>query len=233
MIKRLLLVEDDVATRELLRRALVNGNYDVTAVGDAPDALLAVERHGLPHLMIIDLGLPSMHGFDLSKKIKKLGDVPIVFLTGIADEEMIITGLTEYAEDYMVKPVSPRELMVRIRRILSRIGDQGYANGQVIAVDNHVTIDFVHSRLLIEGDPVELTPTEARLLSILVNNAGRVVPADQLLERVWPGEEVYEETLRVHTSRLRRKLSRGERRADYIQNERGLGYRFIFPEPGG
>lgn len=227
--KRILIVEDDLSTRELLRRSLVNADYDVTAVGDAPDALRTIRRSGLPHLVLLDLGLPTMHGFELSKKIKELGDVPIIFLTGEDDEEMIVTGIEEYAEDYLVKPVGPRELTARIRRVLSRIHDLGYASGPLTVVDEHVSVDLTSSRVIVDQTPIELTPIEARILWTLLNNAGRIVRTEQLLERVWPGENMPEETLRVNISRLRRKLSYPNQDHEYLQNERGIGYKFSFP----
>lgn len=227
--KRILIVEDDLGTRELLRRALVNADYDAAAVGDAPDALRYIQRSGLPHLILLDLGLPTMHGFELSKKIKAMGDVPIIFLTGEDDEDMKVTGIEEYAEDYLVKPVGPRELTARIRRVLSRIHDLGYAVGPLTVVDDHLSIDLTNSRVIVDSIAIELTPIEARILWTLLNNAGRVVRTEQVLERVWPGEDMPEETLRVNLSRLRRKLSYENQTHDYVQNERGVGYKFMFP----
>lgn len=233
VLKRLLVVEDDLNTRDLLKRTLINANYDVTAVSDGPEALRYIERYGLPHLVLLDLGLPTMHGFEVSKHIKRMGDVPIVFLTGDDDEESIVTGIQKYAEDYLVKPFSPRELVVRIRRILSRLGDLSYADSPVKIIDSHITIDPSHNRIINENMTLELTPVEARILWLLVNNPGRVVRTEQLLERVWPGEEMPEETLRVNISRLRRKFHHSGEPHEYFQNERGLGYKFSPPETTG
>ncbi len=228
--KRLLIVEDDLPTRNLLKHALSSAGYDVSAVPDGPTALHHLQRHGLPHLVMLDLGLPLMDGFELSERIKKMGDVPIVILTAEDDEDSIVRGISEYAEDYMIKPIKPRELTARIRRVLSRISDFSYTAEPSIQVDSSVAIDFSNSCLHIEGVSVSLTPIEIKLLSVLVQNAGRVVSAEQLCARVWPSEEVFEETLRVHMFRLRRKFTYNRPTAHYIQTERGLGYMFSFPD---
>lgn len=233
-VKRLLIVEDDHHLRGLLRQILNEAGYDVIAVSDGPDALRYIERFGLPHLMLVDLILPTMHGFELIKRIKRMGDVPIMILTGESDEDTVVRGISDYAEDLLVKPLNLREVVVRVGRILKHIHDFSYAEGPVVKVDDSVAIDFVHSKLLVNGAMDSLTPIEARLLSTLTQNAGRIVSAEQLIAHGWLSEAEYipEETLRVHLSRLRHKLAKGKGGNRYIQTERGLGYRFSFPENG-
>ena len=225
--KRLLIVDDDAKIIPILRDAFEAEGYEVAVFADAPAVLRYIQTYGLPHLALIDLELPSMHGFDLSEKLKALGDVPIIFLTGNAETDTIVDALTHYADDYVTKPFKIRELAARVRRVLSRFPDFDYAQHPVLQVDGHLSIDFGLSRLLIGGQPVLLTPTEASLLHILIRNAGQVVTTDTLIARVWPADEVYEDTLRVHMHRLRRKIEPDLHTPRYIQTERGIGYRFV------
>ncbi len=228
--KRLLIIEDDAVTRNLLTQVLEQAGFRVTAVRDGSEALSTLQQEGLPHLIILDLGLPGMHGFQLGERIKRMGDVPIVILTGDSSEEHIIKGIQQYADDYITKPFNVREVTARIQRVLSRIPDYSYAQEPTIQVDAHLAIDLANNRLLVNGEEVILTPTESSLLSVLVRNKGRFVPLANLIARVWPNEEVYEETLRVHIARLRSKLQRGLNQTQYIFTERGVGYAFYFPE---
>ncbi len=230
-IKRLLVVEDDFLTRGLLQDTLEHAGYEIVAVADGIDALRYVERRGLPHLVLVDLHLPTMSGFDLSARLKRMGDVPIVILSGDDDEDNVVRGIAQYAEDYLVKPIPPRELVVRIERILSRIHDFSYAAAPILKVDDGLSVDFVRSVIWINGERTVMTPIEARLLSTLTQNAGLLLSARQLVARGWPGEadQISDETLRVNLSRLRQKLTHGGERPDYIQTERGAGYRFTFP----
>lgn len=229
--QRLLMVDDDKDLLELLRIEFEAEGYEVSAFHDGLQALKHVRKSGLPHLALIDLKLPSMHGFDLAEKLKALGDVPIVFLTSISEPDTIVNGLRRYADDYVTKPFEVRELQARVQRILSRIADYSYAQAPVIEVDENLSVDFGNSRLLVRGRTVMLTPTEATLLHILVRNAGRVVPSATLLARVWPRAEIYEDTLRVHMHRLRRKIEPDFHRPRYIFTERGTGYRFRLLDP--
>lgn len=229
--QKLLLVDDDKDLLDLLQAEFEAEGYEVAAFQDGLQVLKHVRKSGLPHLALIDLKLPSMHGFELAEKLKALGDVPIIFLTSINEPDTIVHGLRRYADDYVTKPFQIRELQARVQRVLSRIPDFSYAQAPTIEIDDRVQVDFGNSRLLINGRVVTLTPTEANLLHILVRNAGRVVTSNTLLARVWPRAEVYEDTLRVHLHRLRRKIEPDFRRPTYIFTERGTGYRFRSLEP--
>jgi DNA-binding response OmpR family regulator len=231
--KRLLIVEDDAVTRDLLQHVLGQAGYDVSAVRDGPDALNILKKNGLPHLVLLDLGLPGMHGFTVGELIKRMGDVPIIILTGEDSEEVKVLGIEQYADDYITKPFSVREVVARIQRVLSRISDFSYAQSPVMQIDEHLAIDFPNNQVWRDGQAVALTPIETSLLSVLIRNKGHIVPTATLIARVWPNEEVYEETLRVHITRLRGKLTARSDDLQYIRNERGVGYTFIFPgEPG-
>jgi DNA-binding response OmpR family regulator len=227
--KKLLVVEDDAITQQVLRTVLERAGFQLTIAGDAPDALRAIQQHGLPHLAIVDLQLPSMHGFALSEKIKRMGDVPIIILTANRSEDIAVQGITEYADDFVVKPFNKNELVARVTRVLSRIPDYSYANSPAVDVDSHLSIDFANNKISLDGSDAVLTPIESRLLSVLVRNKGHFVNPDTLIARVWPNKEIYEDTLRVHMSRLRGKVQPDENRP-YIRTERGIGYAFMPPE---
>lgn len=227
--KRLLIVEDDVTTRTLLQEILKGEGYEVLAVSDAPEALDLLQRQGLPHLVLLDLGLPSMHGAELSERIKRMGDVPIIIITGNRSEEAVVESLSRFAEDYITKPFKVREVIARIERVLSRMPDYSYTQGPLLQIDDHLTIDFANNRIFLEGQCTTLTPIETALLFMLVNHQNRILTADILIRRVWPNKEIYEETLRVHIHRLRSKLEPDRNGPSYLYTERGTGYMFCVP----
>jgi DNA-binding response OmpR family regulator len=148
-------------------------------------------------------------------------------LTANDSEEAIVRGIELYAEDYVTKPFSPRELIARVRRVLRRIGDFAYALEPQIRVDERLVVDFARQQVTIDGELVDLSPTETKLLYLLMRNAGRTVTTDFLLRRLWPLREVYEDTLRVHVYRLRKKLETRSASWRYVMTERGEGYRFV------
>jgi DNA-binding response OmpR family regulator len=172
--------------------------------------------------------MPGMDGFEFCRIVQQFSDLPVIMLTAIDQEEIVIQGLERFAEDYIVKPFRPRELVARVRRVLRRIADFTYALGPLIPIDNRLSIDFVRQQAIIADDTVALTPIETKLLYILVRNSGRVVTTDFLLRRLWPLEEAFEDALRVHVYRLRQKIEAKPAEPRYIVTERGVGY--IFPK---
>ncbi len=224
--RQLIAVDDDKGLLRLLNDTFESEGYDIETFCDPVQALRYVRRRGLPHLALIDLQLPAMHGFDLSAELKAMGDIPIVFITGEDEPEMAVTGLVQYAEDYVRKPFNIGELVARVRRVLSRFADSVYTQTPVTKIDNWLSVDLANQRLWRGKQPVILTPIEANLLHILLRHAGDTVTTDTLLMRVWPYQDVYADTLRVHMHRLRRKIEPDYRRPTYIQTERGVGYRF-------
>lgn len=228
---KVLVVEDDANISKLISDYMGTHGYDVTACMDGPEALEHVKQNGLPHIALIDLVLPTMHGFDLSSKLKSMGDVPIIFVTSASDTDTIVQGLKRYAEDFIVKPFELRELEARVQAVLSRMPSLDYASQPVIHVDDNLSIDFAHNRITVGGKAWGLTPTESILLHVLLRNAGRVVENRLLIARVWPSEDVFEDTLRVHMHRLRRKLESDSHHPHYIRTERGVGYMFTIRPP--
>jgi len=223
---KVLLIEDDASINKLITDYLTKHGYTVTATADGPEALKHVKDDGLPHIALIDLTLPTMHGFDVSNKLKAMADVPIIFVTSTNDTDTVVQGLRKYAEDFIVKPFELRELEARIQVVLARMPSLDYASEPVIEIDEHLQIDFAHNRILVDETPHGLTPTESILLHVLLRNAGRVVENRVLISRVWPSEDVGEDTLRVHMHRLRRKLEADSHHPHYIRTERGVGYMF-------
>lgn len=228
---KVLMVEDDTNVSKLITDYLTKTGYDVMGFSDGPEALEYVRQRGLPHIALVDLSLPSMHGFELANKLKSMADVPIIFVTSTGDKETIVQGLKKYAEDFIVKPFELRELEARIQVVLARMPSLDYASEPVVRVDNHLSIDFAHNRIVVNDKTIGLTPTESILLHVLLRNAGRVVENRMLIARVWPSEEVYEDTLRVHMHRLRRKLESDSHHPHYIRTERGVGYMFTQRPP--
>jgi len=185
----------------------------------------------LPHLAIVDLNMPGMDGFELCEAIHGFSDLPIIMLTAIDDENTIVHGLDEYAEDYIVKPFRAGELVARVRRVLRRLGDYAYTLDPVIRVDDNLQIDFPNRKVILQqqAEPITLTPTETKLLYILMRNAGRIVTNEFLLRRVWPHEDAYEDRLHTHIYRLRRKIEDTPKDPYYIISEWGTGYSFVAP----
>jgi DNA-binding response OmpR family regulator len=229
-LQRILIVDDDPKIRRLVELKLDHAGYEVFTAASGHEALDVISRCGLPHLAIVDLMMPGMDGFELCKALQQFSDLPVIMLTAVDEEETVIHGIEHFAEDYITKPFSPRELLARVQRVLRRIGDFAYTMGAVMQVDDRLAVDIAHQQAIVEGQPVDLTPTETKLLYILMRNAGRTVTIDFLLRRLWPMEEMFEDTLRVHVHRLRQKIEVDPRNPSYIITERGTGYKFE-PKP--
>ena len=223
---RILIVDDDAMAREILKRILEHAGYEVMTAGSGPEALRKLHE-GIPHLVVVDLMMPEMDGFELCRRIKSHLDVPIVILSAVAAVESKVEGLQMYAEDYIVKPFEKEELVARVQRVLRRYGESAGVEQPEVVIDQDLQINFVQHWARVKGHQVTLTPTESKLLFLLVRNAGRVVTNETLLAKAWAGdEEAYEEGLRVHISRLRSKIEPNPGKPIYIQTKRGVGYRF-------
>ena len=228
--RRILIVDDDPAILRLVESKFTPAGYQVFTARDGLDALAVIRRRGLPHLAIVDIGMPGMNGFQFCEAVQQFSDLPIVMLTANDQEETVVRGIEFYAEDYVTKPFSPRELLARVGRVLRRIGDFAYALEPIIEVDDHLAVDFAQQQVTLEGRLVRLSPTETKLLYLLMRNAGRTVSNDFLLRRLWPLKEVFEDALRVHIYRLRKKLEPTPASWRYVITERGVGYRFVAAE---
>ncbi len=221
----ILIVEDEVPIRTMVRYALEKAGFSVK---EAADAVLAehVITEQLPDLILLDWMLPNMSGLEFTRRLKKntiTQGVPIILLTAKAEEDNKVMGLEVGADDYVVKPFSPRELVARIRAVLRRGGV--HEDSGLLQV-RHLTVDTKSQRCSISGQPVKLGPLEFRLLCFFLRHRDRVYSRDELLTYVW-GEHAYvdERTVDVHIRRLRRNLTEGEHHK-LIQTVHGSGYRF-------
>lgn len=224
--QRILVVDDDPRVRQLVKLKLDRAGFEVLTAACGEEALDVIARRGLPHLAIVDIMMPGMNGFEFCQAVQQFSDLPVIMLSAVDEEETVIQGIEHFAEDYITKPFSPRELLARVQRVLRRIGDFAYALDPVVQVGDYLAIDIAHQQAVVDGQPVDLTPTETKLLHILMRNAGRTVTTDFLLRRLWPLKEMLEDTLRVHIHRLRQKIEADPSEPRYVVTERGLGYRF-------
>ncbi|MEJ2747625.1 MAG: response regulator transcription factor [Anaerolineae bacterium] len=229
-LQRILAVDDNAFTLRIVQHTLEQAGFQVMTAVSGQDALKLINRHGIPHLALVDLHMPLMSGFEFCHAVREFSDMPIIMLTAANTEETIIKGLEQYAEDYIIKPFSPSELVARVKRVLRRIDDYSYTNESTTRIDDNLMVDFPKREALVNGQSVSLTPTEAKLLYILVRNAGRIVTTDFLLNRIWPMQNAQEDRLHVHVHRLRRKIESNPNEPTYIVAERGTGYRFVLDE---
>lgn len=217
-----LLVDDDPTLLSVLSRRVARAGYDVHTAGSGPDALKQLES-GWPALLVVDLMMPGMDGFELCRRVKQLADLPIIVLSAVDDSEAKVNALELFAEDYVTKPFDPDELVARIQRVLRRAS----VGSPRISLDRgDVEVDLATRRLTTPAGSHQLTPTEARLLQVLAASVDRVVPTDELLDRVWTDADGADPSyLWVTVRRLRRKLEADPDRPRYLLTERGVGYR--------
>jgi DNA-binding response OmpR family regulator len=225
-LQRILVIDDDVEILRLVRDKLDRTGFEVFTAANGQQALSVIEQRGLPHLAVVDIDMPVMDGFTFCQTVQQFCDLPVIFLTAIDEEETVIQGIERYAEDYMTKPFSPRELVARVQRVLRRIGDFAYTLNPLTKVDHYLSVDFAHQQVILGGQAIQLSPLETKLLYILMRNAGHTVTNNFLLQRLWPREEVFEDTLRVHVHRLRHKIEPNPSHPTYILTKRGVGYTF-------
>jgi DNA-binding response OmpR family regulator len=224
--QRILVVDDNDYTLRIVKHTLDQAGYEVTTAISGPEGLKLINRHGLPHLAIVDLHMPEMSGFEFCHTIHEFSDVPVIMLTAVSTEDTVIEGLEKHADDYIVKPFNPPELIARVRRVLARMEDYRYTLDASTRIDDRLLINFPQREALVDGERVSLTPTETRLLYILVRNGSRIVTTDFLLSRIWPLEGAKEDRLHVHVHRLRGKIEPDPNNPIYILAERGIGYSF-------
>lgn len=224
--RRVLIVEDNTELRTLIEMKFNNLGYEVMTASNGKLGLDVIRQRGLPDIAIVDIHMPEMNGIDFCETVQQFSDLPVIMLTAIDDSDTVVHAIENYAEDYIVKPFNLKELVVRVERILRRLGNMTFNAAAVFPIDERLSANFSQQLAIVEGNHVPLTPTETKLLYILLANAGRTVSNDFLLNRVWPREEVFEDTLRVHIHRLRHKISSAEKKVDYIATVRGVGYQF-------
>ncbi|MGD2156355.1 MAG: response regulator transcription factor [Anaerolineales bacterium] len=224
----LILVVDD--EKRMVRFIQLNLEHDGFRVISAYNGSEAIEqvRNELPKLVLLDIMLPDIDGFEVLHRIRQISSVPVIMLTAKGEEDDRVRGLEEGADDYVTKPFSPRELVSRVRAVLRRTEAAGTGSSDIIEVDDRLKLDFNRREIWVEGELVKLRPTEYRLLYHLVQNAGWVVTHEQLLTKVW-GYEYRDEPhyVRLYINYLRKKLEEDPSNPKYILTERGVGYRFV------
>lgn len=222
----ILIVDDEPRIRDLVRMNLEMEHYRVLEASSGQQALEYL-RDYLPDLVILDVMMPDMDGFETLKAIREVSTVPVIMLTVRQSEQDRIHGLDLGADDYLAKPFSPRELISRVRALLRRSMMPAPARKTAIVVDPDLKIDFAKHEVIVRGQKVDLRPTEFRLLYHLVNNAGHLLTHETLLSKVW-GREYRDEAhyLRLYITYLRQKIEKDPAHPRYILTERGLGYRF-------
>jgi DNA-binding response OmpR family regulator len=224
---RILVVDDEPRMIKFIRLNLEHDGFDVVEAADGLAALKQV-RDSLPDLVLLDVTMPELDGFETLRLLREISSVPVIMLTARGEEDDRVRGLELGADDYVTKPFSPRELVSRVKAVLRRTETTPPAEKSTVVVDERLRFNFDRREVWVDGQLVKLRPTEFRLLYHLVNNAGWVVPHDQLLAKVW-GYEYREEThyLRLYINYLRQKLEQDPANPKYILTERGVGYRFV------
>jgi DNA-binding response OmpR family regulator len=219
----ILVVEDDVDILQLVDHNLKLADFHVLAAQDGYEALSIAKKH-LPQLVILDLMLPGLDGFEVCKELKRsptTRNIPVLMLTARGEEVDRIVGLELGADDYVVKPFSPRELVLRVRAILRRFAPEESAVSRWQR--NGLVVDFDSHRVRVDNQETILTATEFRLLAELIRNLGKVLTRDQLLDKVWGYQfDGYARTVDTHIRRLRQKI---DPYAGWIETVRGVGYR--------
>lgn len=224
---RILVIDDDTLVLEMIEEALSRSGFQVSTVTSAEDGLDWMKRYGLPHLAVVDINMPfGMDGLELCELVHTFSDLPIMMLTAIEDEETISQAIDRCAEDYLTKPFQPGELIARARRILRRIGHFAYPLDPLIRVDKRLAVDLAGGQVVVDGRPEILTPTETKLLYILMRNAGKAVNSNYLLRRLWPHDVGHDDRLRVYIHRLRNKIEVEPTKPHYVRSQRGIGYVF-------
>lgn len=224
--KRILVVDDDAHIRELTADIFAKSGGQVYSASDGNEGLRQFYVHR-PHLVILDILMPNLDGWQVCTQIRQLSDVPIIMLTALGQDEHTIRGLDCGAVDYVTKPFSPKVLAARARAALRQATQATESHQPISYSDEYLTIDLSQRRVLVCGELVRLTATEYRLLAYLVQNAGRVLTFRQILEKVWGWEyQDSVEYVHVYISHLRKKLEEDPKLPAYLLTEHRVGYRF-------
>jgi len=220
----ILLADDERELREMLTSYLDAEGFRVTVTTDGLETLDAIRREQ-PDLVLLDVGMPEMDGFEVLRELRRTSTVPVIMLTARAEEIDRVVGLTVGADDYVTKPFSPRELVARIKAVLRR--GRAEADDQALRFDG-LTVDPARREVTLDGEPVELTTLEFDLLHTLAAAPGRVLTREHLMERVWGWDFVgVDRVVDVHISNLRRALGDDPANPRYIATVRGVGYKFV------
>ncbi len=224
---KILVVDDEPRMVQLIAMNLNLEGFEVVSAQGGFQSLEKVTRE-MPDLVLLDIMMPDMDGFETLKRIREISNVPVIFLSVKAEESDRVHGLDLGADDYITKPFSPRELVSRIKAVLRRVEPENAVKKNEVKIDDDLTIDFDQRRVIVCGKELKLRATEYRLLYQLVINAGKLMSHETLLSRVWgPEYQDEDQYVRLYITYLRQKIEKDPKNPHYILSERGLGYRFI------
>ena len=229
MAKKVLVVDDDPALIRLFNQILTRNGYVVVSAASGQEALRIMFEEK-PDLVLLDVVMPGMDGWETCSRIRDFSDVPVIMLTGQkSTEDDIVRGLEYGADEYLLKPIGNKELMARVRAALRRAELPSYLETRKKPPfnDEYITIDINERKILINGERIKLTPREFKLLAILVDNAGSIITHRQILEKVWGWEYIDDvDYVRIYISHLRQKIEPEPNEPRYIFTEPGVGYYF-------
>ena len=229
MLKKVLVVDDEPAQLRLVEQVLSSNRYGVVKASSGEEAIRLVYE-GKPDLVILDVMMPGIDGWQTCRCIREASDVPIIMLTGKRNsEDDIVRGLECGADEYLAKPVGNRELLARVRAALRRADKPGAQRGKknTLFTNDYLTVDVAERKVTVNGERLKLTPREFRLLALLVENSGRIMSHKQVLENVWGWEYIDDvDYVRIYISHLRQKIESNPSQPRYILTEPGVGYYF-------
>ena len=229
MAKKVLIIDDDPIFLRLVDQILTQQGFEVLKAGGGQEGLrlLFAEK---PDIVLLDVAMPRMDGWQTCQRIREISDIPVIMLTGKQKaEEDIVRGLDYGADEYLFKPVGDRELVARVRAVLRRIElpTSTQAKREVIYGDDYLTVDIAARKVMVKGERVKLTPREFRLFAVLIENASRILTHKELLEKVWGWEYTDDlDYVRIYISHLRQKIEPDSGLPRYIITEPGVGYYF-------
>ncbi len=226
MPEKILVIDDEEATVQLISMLLEKRGFEPIKAYRAEEGLRMAYRHQ-PDLVLLDIMMPDMDGWEVCKRLREMSDVPIVFLTARSDVKDVVRGLEMGADDYVTKPYDNDELVARVRAHLRR-SPRPNMSEELVFDDGEFRINFLNREVWVGDDLKHLTPKEFNLLAVLVRNAGRVVPRQELVTQAW-GEEYADaiDSLKLYVHYLRQKLEPNPQKPQYIITSRGVGYRFV------
>ena len=224
-MKTILVVDDEAKIVQIARDYLEHAGFNVISAGEG-NAAIALAKDKRPDLIVLDLGLPGLDGLDVTRSVRKLGDTPIIMLTALGEETDKLVGLELGADDYIVKPFSPKELVARVRTVLRRTEAKPDAAVEIIHTPD-LQLDVPKMAVSVKGSAVQLTATEFQLLATLAQQPGRIFTRAQLLDAVrGVAFESYERAIDAHIKNIRRKIEPDTREPRYILTVYGVGYKF-------
>jgi two-component system KDP operon response regulator KdpE len=224
--KTILIIDDDPYLLDLMAYVFEHRGARVCTALDGEEGLCQLLAHQ-PDLVLLDLMLPLVDGWQVCQQLRQHSDAPIIILSVLGQDQDVVRGLDSGADDYLVKPISLEVLLARVRSMLRRVDRASAEEQPAIYSDGYLRIDLRARKVFTEDVQVRLSPTEYQLLAYLFRNAGRVLTVEEILEAVWgPGGLGSAEYIHVYISRLRQKLEQNAERPEYLLNEHGLGYRF-------